>query len=305
MRKFINSEEEISLIKFIAEYQYINVRDAKYFFKSSRYYRNRIRNLIEKDILKKEKWCLALGKTGIQYCKQVSINYIKLNRNNKYKQRLLKLSNIAAYYQNCETVKFIPSFLIKDKEVFTTTSRRYIGIFNISGIEYLTYKITKEHDNKYIASVIYDIQKEKRYGNIIVLVDDIKRIKLEDFEFGHNSVLIIEDNDVNREKLKYLHSIRWDRLIDKHYKGAHLSEYGFCEYASKDGKYINTFYFIDTEKINRFKHFIRQSSTKRAYVVCDIGLENELRAELPSAYYCSISLDEYIDKKRRIYEIPS
>ncbi len=36
MRKFINSEEEISLIKFIAEYQYINVRDAKYFFKSSR-----------------------------------------------------------------------------------------------------------------------------------------------------------------------------------------------------------------------------------------------------------------------------
>lgn len=305
MRKFINNEEEISLIKFIAEYQYMNVRDAKYFFKSSRYYRNRIRNLIEKDILKKEKWCLALGKLGIQYCKRFNINYNKLNRNNKYKQRLLKLSNIAAYYQNCETVKFIPSFSIKDKEVFTTTARRYIGVFDINGFEYLTYKIAKEHDNKYIASVIYDIQKEKRYGNIIVLVDDIKRIKLENFEFGHNSVLIIEDTDSNREKLKYLHSIRWQEIIDKYYKDVHLSEYNFCEYSNNEGQYINTFYFIDAEKINRSKHFIRESNIPRAYVVCDIELENELKAELPSAYYCAVNLDDYIDKKRRIYEIPS
>lgn len=304
MRKFINNEEEISLIKFIAEYQYMNVRDAKYFFKSSRYYRNRIRNLIEKDILKKEKWCLALGELGIQYCR-FNINYNKLNRNYKYKQRLLKLSSIAAYYQNCETVRFTPSFSIKDKEVLTTTARRYIGIFDINGFEYLTYKITKEHDNKYISSVIYDIQKEKIYGNIIVLVDDIKRIKLENFEFGHNSVLIIEDNVVNREKLKYLHSIRWQEIIDKYYKDAHLSEYNFCEYSNNEGQYINTFYFIDAEKINRFKHFIRESNIPRAYVVCDIELENELKAQLHSAYYCVVSLEDYIDKKKRIYEIPS
>lgn len=303
MRKFINSEEEISLIKFIAEYQYMNVRDAKYFFKSSRYYRNRIRNLIEKDILKKEKWCLALGKIGTQYCKRFNIDYNKLNRNHKYKQRLLKVSNIVAYYQNCETVKFIPSFSIKDKEVFTTTGRRYIGVFDINGFEYLTYKITKEHDNKYIASVIYDIQKEKRYRNIIVLIDNIERIKLEDFAFGRNSVLIIEDNDINREKLKYLHSIRWDELIDKYYQGAYLSEYNFCEYENNKGKYINTFYFIDAEKINRFKYFIRESSTRRAYIVCDIELENKLRTELPNAYYCIVNLDKYIDKKKRIYGI--
>ena len=46
MRFFPDNEEEISLIKFIAEYQYINVRDEKYFFKSSRYYRNKIKNLL-------------------------------------------------------------------------------------------------------------------------------------------------------------------------------------------------------------------------------------------------------------------
>lgn len=62
MRKFINSEDRTSLIKFIVKYQYMNVRDAKYLFKSSRYYRNRIRDLIEKDISKKEKWCFGIRK---------------------------------------------------------------------------------------------------------------------------------------------------------------------------------------------------------------------------------------------------
>ncbi len=49
MSYFSTNENEISLIKFIAKYQYLNVSDAKYFFNSSRYYRNRIKNLIDKN----------------------------------------------------------------------------------------------------------------------------------------------------------------------------------------------------------------------------------------------------------------
>ena len=303
MRFFPDNEEEISLIKFIAEYQYINVSDAKYFFKSSRYYRNRIKNLIDKNILRKIKWSLALDETGIEYCRLLNIKCNKLNRNKTYRQRLLKLSNIAAYYQSCETVKFIPSFSIKDKEVFTTTGRRYIGIFDINGFEYLTYKITKEHDNRYIASVIYDIQKETTYKNFIVLVDDINRINIKDIAFGYNSVLVIEDNEINREKLKYLHSIRWKELIDKNFKGAYLSEYNFCVYSSNERKYINTFYFIDAEKINRFKYFIKEDLSKKAYIICNVELEKKLKKEFPDVHYCVVDLNEYIDKEKKIYEI--
>ena len=46
---FLKDKEEISLIKFIAKYQCLNVNSAKYFFSSSRYYRNRIKNLIDKN----------------------------------------------------------------------------------------------------------------------------------------------------------------------------------------------------------------------------------------------------------------
>ena len=301
MSYFPTNENEISLIKFIAKYQYLNVSDAKYFFNSSRYYRNRIKNLIDKNFLRKIKWMLVLGKSGIQYAQLLNFEYNKSNKNAKYRERLLRLSNIAAFYHNCKTVDFTPSFAIKDKRVFTTTGRRFIGIFDINGFEYLAYQILKEHDNKYIQSVIYDIQKEMKYRNIIILIDDINRINLNDFAFGLNQILVIEDNEINREKLKYLHSIRWKEIIDKCYKGAYLSEYSFCEYTNNKDKFINTFYFTDTEKITRLKYFIRESSTKKAHIICNSELETRLRKELPEANYCLVDLEKYIDKERKYY----
>ncbi len=301
MSYFPTNKDEISLIKFIAKYQYLNVSDAKYFFNSSRYYRNRIKTLIDKNFLRKIKWVLVLGQSGIQYAKALNFEYNKLNKNQEYRERLLHLSNIAAYYNNCKTVNFIPSFAIKDKRIFTITGRRFIGIFDINGFEYLTYQILKEHDNKYIQSVIYDIQKEMKYKNIIILIDDINRIDLNNFAFGLNQILIIKDNETNREKLKYLHSIRWKEIIDKCYKGAYLSEYSFCEYTNNKDKFINTFYFLDSEKITRLKYFINENSTKKACIICNTELETRLRKDLPGANYCVVDLEQYIDKERKYY----
>lgn len=298
---FTINEDELSLIKFIAKYQYLNVKDAKYFFNSSRYYRNRIKALIDKKFLRKIKWTLVLGQSGIQYVQLLNFEYNKLNKNQKYKERLLNLTNIAAFYHNCNTVSFIPSFAIKDRAVFTTTGRRFIGILNINGFEYLTYQILKEHDNKYIASVAYDIQKEMQYSNFIILVNDINRIDLNNFVFGKNKILVIEDNETNREKLKYVHSIRWNELMAEYYEGVHLSKYYFCEYSNNKDKYINTFYFIDTEKINRFKYFIKENSANIVHIVCTTELEKSLRKALPNANYCVVNLEKYIDKERRYY----
>lgn len=218
---------------------------------------------------------IGIRKSRNSYVNSLNFEYNKLNKNQQYRERLLNLSNIAAFYHNCDAVYFTPSFEIKDKRVFTTTGRRFIGIFNINGFEYLAYQILKDHDNKYIESVAFDIQKEMKYKNIIILVNDINRINLDYFAFGKNKILVIEDSEANREKLKYLHSIRWQELIDEYYRGSHLSEYNFCEYSNNKDKYINTFYFIDTEKINRFKCFINESYTKRAYIVCDMELKKK------------------------------
>ena len=303
MNYFPNGDEEIDLLKFIAKYQYLKISNSKYFFSSKKYYRNRVSNLVSKRFLKKIKSNLVLDELGIEYAKLFKFTYNRLNRNKKYFTRLLYLSDIGAFYNNCNTVKFTPSFAMKDKEMFTITARRFIGILEINGIDYLSYCITKNHDNRYITSIVYDIQKEKKYKNIIVLVDDINRIDKEKFSFGMNKVLVIDDNSDNREKLKYLHSINWAEIIRQKYKNnIFLSEYNFCDYTDNKNKYINTFYFLDTEKINRIKYFLRENKDKNVDIICNIDLENELKRELPNCNYCIVDMEKYIDKERKIYD---
>lgn len=303
MNYFPNGDEEIDLIKFIAKFQYLNVSDTKYFFSSKKYYRNRVSNLISKRFLKKLKSNLVLDELGIEYAKLFNFEYNTLNRNKKYSTRLMLISRLAAFYHNCTTVKFTPSFAIKDKEMFTITARRFIGIFEINGFDYLTYYISKEHDNKYIMSVVYDIQKEKKYKNIMIFVSDINRINLSDFAFGLNEVLIIEDNKKNREDLKYLHSINWFKIVNEKFRNKLIfSEYNFCDYTDNKNKYVSRFYFLDTEKINRIKYFLRENKNKNAYIVCSPELEIEIKKELPSANYLPLDLEEYIDKERFVYD---
>lgn len=304
MNYFPNGDEEISLIKFISKYQYLNGADSKYFFSSKKYYKQRISNLVSKKFLRRIKLNLVLDELGIEYAKMFNFEYNKLNRNKKYISRLLYLSNIGAFYNNCNTVKFIPSFSIKDKEMFTITARKFIGILDINGIEYLTYFISEEHDERYVKSVIYDIQKERKYKNIIVLVNDKKRINIDNFTFGANQVIILEDTEENREELKYLNSIDWYSIVKEKYKKdkIYLSDYNFCEYTNYKNKYITTFYFFDTEKINRIKYFLRENKNKNADIICSAKIKDDLIKELPNCNYTVIDLEEYIDKEILVYD---
>lgn len=302
MNYFPNGDEEISLIRFIAKFQYLSVNDTKYFFSSKKYYRNRVSNLVSKKFLKKIKLNLALDELGIEYAKLFKFEYTKRNRNQKYLPRLLYLSNLGAFYNNCNIVNFIPSFSMKDKDMFTITARRFIGTLEINSFDYLAYSITAKHDNKYLMSVIYDIQKEKKYKKIIILVNDISRITVNDFSFGMNEVLIVEDTIENREKLKYLHSINWQKIINKYFQDTvSLSEYNFCDYTDYKTKYVSYFYFLDSEKITRIKQFLRENKNKNADIICSKDLETQIKKELPTARYITVDLEKYIDKEKNIY----
>ena len=303
MNYFPSSNEEIALLKFIAKYQYINTNNVQYFFKSKTYYKKRIAHLVEIKYIKRIKYDLVLDEVGISYAKQNNFEYHTRNRNKKYIPRLQYISNLAAFVYNSKTIKYTPSFSMKDKEILTTTARKFIGILEISGIEYLTYHITSKHDNRYILSVIYDIQKENKYKNTIVLVDNLNRININDFTFGNNQVLLIEDSDINKEKLNYLHRINWQKVIEKYYKNkVFLAGFNFCDYTDYQNKYVATFYFLDTEKINRIKYFLRENKNKTVDIICSKELEYYIRNELPKANFVKINLEDYVIKELNIYD---
>lgn len=173
---------------------------------------------------------------------------------------------------------------------------------DINGCYYLIYYIPAKKDKRYMASVIYDIQKENNYKNFIILVDDIKSIKIDELCFGKNQVLILENNECNRERLKYLHSINWPKIVKDYFDNKIvLSEYCFCDYTDHKNKYISTFYFLDSEKINRIKHFLRENKNRRADIICSAELKEILINEFPKAQFIVVDFDKYIDKVRKYY----
>ena len=303
MNHFPSGDEEINLVKFIAKFQYLSAADTKYFFESQKYYRARITNLIKKKILRRTKQMLVLDEVGVEFCKLFGFEYTNLNRNKKYLSRLLCISNIGAYYNNTKNVHFTPSFAIKDKEMFTITARKFIGVFEIEGFEYLTYYISQDRDNKYIKSVIYDIQKENKYKNIIVFVNDIRRIDINEFAFGYNQVLIIEDNENNRELLKSMNNISWNKAIQNIYKNkAYISEHNFCDYMIRQNKYISCFFFLDSEKLNRIKYFLRENKNKKADIICPKELKWYINTKLQNATIYDINIEDYVEKERNVYD---
>lgn len=304
MNFFPKTEEEKELIKFIAKFQYLSMIDSQYFFSSKMYYRNRINNLISKKFLKRVTTNLVLGEVGIEYVKLLQFEYNVRNRNAKYLPRLLYLSNLGAFCYSCrETLDFIPSFSMKDKTMLTITARRFIGVLNVNGICYLVYYISKKHNKQYLNSVIYDIQKEKKYKNIIVLFDNIEKSNISNFIFGMNQVLLLEDNKCNRERLQYLHSIDWARIIEDYYDNkVFLAKYNFCDYTDYKNKYVSTFYFLDAEKIHKIRYFLKENVNKTADIICGPELEQDLKKELPNAHFCIVNLEKYIDKERIYYE---
>lgn len=303
MNYFPNGDEEISLLRFIAAFEYINEKDTKYFFSSRNYYRKRIASLVDKRYIRKIKSNFVLDEMGIEYVQSMKMDYYALNRNVRYLPRLLYISHLAAVYYGCPNIKYIASRFMKNEEVLTNTGRKYVGILEIDGLQYLTYHISKKNEKQYITSVIYDLQKEKNYEYIIIFVDDINRINIEDFAFGKDKVLIMEDTKENENSLKYLNKVRWSRIIKEYYDDTvFLSPYNFCEYTNKNDKYISIFNFIDAEKITRIKYFLMESNNRNVDIICDEKLEPILRKELPDANYVVVDLDKYTMKEKNYYD---
>lgn len=294
------NNDEINFVKFIGKYQYLSSKDIQYFFNGT-YYPKRITRLIKNSILRRYKKCLVLDKNGYEYMKILKINVNKLRYQQNYAERIKFISHIAAIYNKDTNINFIPSFKIKDKTIFTESSRRYIGVLNIKGTNYLLYHISSKQTERYINSVMFDIQKESKYKNVIVLVDNIERIKLNNFAFGLNSVIICCDDDESIERLKYLQSINWFNISLLIKEKIYLAESNLCDYVTDKGEYITVFYLVDTEKINRINRFNYNNPKKLMRVVCSNSLKKILEKEININKFEIVNIDDLIEKEKRTY----
>lgn len=288
---------------FVKKYKYVKVSDFKYLYANKQYYQTKIKHLINNNYLRKIKWYIVLGAEGKKYLENLGYKCSRISYEKTYIERQKIISSFAARYYNNKKIKFIPSIDLKDKQIFTITSRRFIGILNIDKTDYLTYYITKKHDDRYVQSVIYDIRKETKLKNVIVFVEDLKKIDINNFVFGLDKLYIIPTTENNIHLLERIHRIDYQKLFFKLYKeNVYLSEYAFCDYYTKSRLYIFPLIFIDTEKLSIIKFFLMENKDEKVDILYSKNISLLAIGKLKGANYKPIDFEKYVQGEFNIYD---
>lgn len=294
---------DIEILLFVNKYKYVKVSDFKYLYSYKQYYKNKVKKLISNKYLRKIKWYVTLGIAGKKYLENLGYNCSKISYEKTFVERQKIISSFAARYYNNKNIKFIPSMDIKDKQIFTITSRRYIGLMDIEGNEYLTYYISKKHTSNYVQSVIYDIRKERKFKNIIVFVEDMNMININDFIFGLDNLYIIPKTEESIYILENINKIDYQKMFSKLYKDkVFLSEYNFCDYYIKSQSFIFPLPLINSEKISNIKYFLLENKNKNVDILYSKNISLVAIGKIKNANYIPIDYNKYIKGEINIYD---
>lgn len=289
-------KEDLEVLKFLSKYKMLKVEDATLIYHTKRYYRDRINKLINKGYVKRYKSYIILDKKGRKILGEVGQGYIKNIKNKAYMERLKAITSIATLSID-STIKFEPSWLIKEKNIFTETARRYIGKLIIVHKEYLTYYVSKKKEVVYIKQLLFDINKSFNYENIMIFIEDSGVIcpKYSNFSFGKENTIVIVNDDNNKELLKKYPNINWHEVLETMYnKELLISDWDNADYLLDENKYIIEMLFINTEKIEKLKWYYKENSNslKRVEIIT-IDENKEKIREMVGDNRCSVKV---IDK---------
>ena len=151
---------------------------------------------------------------------------------------------------------------MKTNNIFTETSRKYIGKMNFLGMDRIVYYIANHKTNTYISQVVNDIQKIIKYDNIIIFMEDFNFINEKSkFYFGKDSTLIIKPTNKNLDIMKKLKEIDFYEIVKQIYSNKEilLSNWKRANYMTTDKRYVIVMPFLDTERLRGLNIFYRNN----------------------------------------------
>ena len=160
----ILQERDVELLEFLAEYKTITLDNTKYIYGTKTY--------------------------GKDFLNEIGTNIKVHCRNPNNIERLKVISDIASFTNFSNTMSFIPSWYLKDKDCPTQDSRRYLGLLTFDHNFFTVYSVYGEKDEKYITSLYYDLKKEREFYNSIIFANDIEKILYYKKNFGFNDLMI-------------------------------------------------------------------------------------------------------------------
>lgn len=265
-----------------------------------------VKRLVDNGYLRRYKTkYLMLGQASKNYIKNLGYTYSKPSYKKEYIKRMTTTSYIASIFIG-NNIEFVPSFELKDSSNFRTKSRPFIGSIKFNGNDFLIYYISKKNTKHFCNSIIYDFQKEHKYKQAVLLIEDIELIKLDDFVFGSNQFLVIP---LQYEKWIYLFNNQFKIdyrtiLLEFKYDNYFLSKWYFCDCETCNNKFITFLPFIDFEKIYKIVIFCRENKKyiNNLHIFCSEDFAVILKKLLPFLDICIVEFEKYI-KKCKNYNI--
>lgn len=254
------TRKDIQLISFLGKYKIMLAVDSKKIYNSKSYYLKRLKVLQKEGYIKRDKYYyIKLDIKGKELVKKLGYRYNENCRNKEYKERIKNISKIATITIN-SNAEFIPSWELKNKDIYTETARRYIGEGRYKNKKYLVYYIDKTRDFMYERQIIGDIKKTAYYKDIVIFLDSLNRLNKKNYYFmlGKDNIYIINDNKHSLEYIDKLINIDFYEILSNLYKKELLlSSWLEADYMIDNGKFIIIMPFINVEKLHRINIIFR------------------------------------------------
>lgn len=295
---------EKNIVLFVYRFKIVLSTNIKYLLGNKKYYQVVVKRLVDKGYLRRYKTkYLMLGQVGKKYIKELGYIYSKPSYKKEYVKRMTTISLLASLFIG-NGIEFTPSFELKDFTHFRTQSRPFIGSIKFNGNDYLVYYISKKSSKRFCNSIIYDFQKEQKYKQAILFIEDINMINIKDYAFGSNQFIIFSypfENLINlfREQFK----IDYRKILDElGYDNSFVSKWYFCDYETQNKQFITFLPFIDCEKIYKLMTFCRENKKyiENLHIVCSKNVANILNKYFPVLKISIVDFEKYI-REFKIY----
>lgn len=233
-------DRDIELILFLAEYGSITNENVKLLYQSEYYYKNRLASLAKGDMIERLYGKVVLSRKGKRYLNEVGLGYRNINRDENYKKRMERISDIACKVKSCGWY-FEPSWRC-DVNTYTKRGNRYVGVmsreektwneslddfYKRSYIVYFLHKDITPRELKYIDKEMD--RNKSQFNGLIVFTEDDKYLykpKFENIRYNESYIIpynknawkvfkLIKDENFMNDRV---HDIFGDKLISLKYK---------------------------------------------------------------------------------------
>ena len=197
-------KRDFNFIMYLAEYGIITNENVKLFYDSKYYYKNRLASLAKGEFVERLYGKVVLGRKGKSYLNETGLGYRNINRNETYKKRMERISDVSCKVQ-LSGWYFEPSWRCS-VNTYTKRGNRFIGVmsrekrwwqesdedfYKRSYIVYFLHKDITPRELKYIDKEL-DRNKNNFKGAIIFIEGEwlINHPKFTNINFSENYIIL-------------------------------------------------------------------------------------------------------------------